>query len=145
MGTNLRCTLRDCEFVILEKLRFPRGSTDVSRAEGDLDGITSAAKKVLRLPQRRLLVVGHGDSVDGLGTEGRRQVALRRAAGVKGVFVERGLPAELIDVRAEESGPSERSTDSRGSVEFKVEPSRPLREDLDPESDKYKNFCGASR
>jgi hypothetical protein len=140
--TNLRCTIRDCEFFILPKVRFPRGSADVSRAEGNLDEIASTAQKVLRLPQRRLLA-RHSDSADGPTTEGRRQLALRRAIGVRGMPVQRGLSECRIDVRANEPGTAESSTDSRGSVEFKVEPSRPLREDLNPESDKYRQFCGA--
>ncbi len=130
-GSGWQTTLMDCEIKILLQIQFEAGSWTLSDNQRQrLHEATTALRRALEPPERKIAVVGHVLPSESRTQEALRQIATRRAEAVHKALLQEGLPKERLSTKAAPVEDGNSNPVIWRVVTFELEPNRPYATDF---------------
>ena len=142
-GMSTTTTLAECRMAINAAITFPPASAGPpAEPDPDWPSILKVLERVLRAPERKIVLVGHVDAAEARSSKWRA-LALRRAEAVRDALVAQGVPPPRIETRTagDEREPKARGA-RRRAVVFELDPDYPLPSDR-PDTDRDRRWCGS--
>jgi len=142
-GDAMTSTSMMCWVAFTSDIHFEPGTSKLSR-QPDWKFLVTQIQGAFRAPERHLLVLGYTEpsEVDNVAAQG--QLAQQRAQVVLKELTKRGLPAKRIVAKvgdAEQLPPMGEEADLY-RVHFEFDPGERVRNDYEPASLEYQEFCG---
>ena len=143
-GDGMITTLIGCTFGVAYDFEFRAGTTKLN-PEPDWDMWVTGLQRVLRAPQRKLTMLGYADASDAPGNaEAQKRLALRRAQLIVQELAKRGIAPDRMVAKVGDPAAFPRRDDAfawrRVHIEF--DPAYRVRDDFEPSSSEYQEFCG---
>ncbi len=138
-GQSSRTTMKRCVVGTSVMIRFAPGSAELDQPP-DWNELHENITRLFRVEERMLYVVGHASTTETASEAERKQLGQRRAQVVQGELVARGFAPQRI--HAELYDPPLGQLDHElPRVSFRVVPDYPRRNDLNPKSNEYRDYC----
>lgn len=141
-GDGMNTTLLGCTFGVAFHFEFRAGTTKVS-SETDWGTWVPALQRVLRVPERNLTMLGYAEASEAGNAEAQKRLALRRARLIVQELAKRGIaPDRMIAKVGDPAAFPGRDAFVWRRVRIEFDPAYRVREDFEPSSSEYQEFCG---
>ena len=137
-GSDTISTLMFCAVAIRTTVEFAPKSAKLGKAP-DWATLLASIQSILRVRERVLHVSGFASRAEAPSDDARQRLALQRAEVVRAALVKRG--ADASRVIAEANRPETGQPEDQHEVRFEFLPNDVRREDLDPNSEQYRDYC----
>jgi hypothetical protein len=137
-GSDTISTLMACAVGIRTTIEFAPKSAKLSNGP-DWATLLGSIQSLFRVRERVLHVRGFATKAEAPAADARQRLALQRAEVVRSTLVKRG--ADASRVIAEANRPDTGQQEDRHQVSFEFLPNDVRRQDLDPDSEEYRDYC----
>jgi outer membrane protein OmpA-like peptidoglycan-associated protein len=144
-GDGMIGTLLGCSFGLAVELEFQADTTKLS-PEPDWTTLLTGVQRVLRAPERTMIVLGYAEANEAGGNAAaQQQLALQRARVVVKALLKRGIAANRMVAKVGERAALPRRDDAFAwrRVRIELDPAERVRNDFESSSPEYQDFCGA--